>query len=45
MEQGFGYGKWDCADFGPLIDNASSFRVAADTEVTLYQHCFDSGKD
>jgi hypothetical protein len=41
--QTFNFGKYNCADFGKLIDKGSSFKVAAGTEVILYQHCFETG--
>jgi hypothetical protein len=34
--QNFHFGRFNCADFGKLIDKASSFKVAAGTEVVLY---------
>lgn len=34
--QTFKFGKYDCGQFGHLIDKGSSFKVAAGTEVVLY---------
>jgi hypothetical protein len=36
-------GKYDCGQFGGLIDKGSSFKVAEGIEVVLYQHCFSTG--
>jgi hypothetical protein len=37
----FPFGDYDCGEFGPLIDKASSFEIADDAEVVLYEKCFD----
>jgi hypothetical protein len=38
--QKWNYDRIDCGEFGPLIDQTSSFEIMEDAEVVFYSGCF-----